>query len=889
MWHAHVHVVCLAWSEAISMSCPGHEEHRGGGAGARREARGRPRGRDRRALRREKRRLRKARRAGGAGGGAGTPGGAGGTEGAGSTGTPKSGRSAGSIASTGSTGTPGSTKTAPSGRTPGSAGSKKTPRSGGATPATPATRATPATAAARKRALLAANAEEEREIRRLERRLGLAKRRRRDAPQAVPPGFARDGLDYVLGVLGPGPGCGLYGDSEDEEEKGRQGGAHRALLDGGPEDSGDGGEDSDHEDSREDSGEDSGQEDSDHEDSGEDSGQEDSGEDSDHEDSGDGGEDSGQEDSDPEDSDHEDSKLDTGPGPGAQSQKLQKEPHGNPGEAPRPRPARRVRFADEDQGNSLEDGAPKDQTLSGNDEKYVPPAVRRAAERADAQKQEELDRLRKRVTGLVNRLSEPNVASISAQLEELYMAHSRRDVSATLTEALLRVCAPDTAAPSRLLLEHVLLVSVLHCTVGIEVGAHFLEAVVRRFDAAYRARTPGKECANLLSLVAHLYNFRVVHARLVFDVLRRLLDAFSEQDVELVLLVLRAAGFALRRDDALALKELIAEAQRKAGGADARLQEQSRVRFMLEAMLALKNNDVRKVPGYDPEPVERLRKLQRTLVRSTGSDTQLRVSWDNILHAEQTGRWWIVGSAWSGAPMIEDNARESPQKPQAGTVSAAMLELARKQRMNTDVRRSIFCTLMASEDFLDAFEKLLRLGLREQQLREVAHVLLDCCLQERTYNPFYALLAAKLCAHERRLQITFQFSLWDKFRDLENLPATNVSNLVQLVAHLLKTKSLPLSILKVVEFSELDKPRVHFLRKLLSMLLVDTEPEDLAAIFTRLSDNPKLGVLREGLKLFIGHFLLRPGRALPPQEAALLRERAELSTRALQGRAALRM
>lgn len=38
------------------------------------------------------------------------------------------------------------------------------------------------------------------------------------------------------------------------------------------------------------------------------------------------------------------------------------------------------------------------------------------------------------------------------------------------------------------------------------------------------------------------------------------------------------------------------------------------VRFMLETMLALKNNDMRKIPGYDPEPVERLKKLQRTLV-----------------------------------------------------------------------------------------------------------------------------------------------------------------------------------------------------------------------------------------------------------------------------------
>lgn len=39
---------------------------------------------------------------------------------------------------------------------------------------------------------------------------------------------------------------------------------------------------------------------------------------------------------------------------------------------------------------------------------------------------------------------------------------------------------------------------------------------------------------------------------------------------------------------------------------------------MLETMLALKNNNMRKIPGYDPEPVEKLRKLQRTLVGILG-------------------------------------------------------------------------------------------------------------------------------------------------------------------------------------------------------------------------------------------------------------------------------
>lgn len=70
------------------------------------------------------------------------------------------------------------------------------------------------------------------------------------------------------------------------------------------------------------------------------------------------------------------------------------------------------------------------------------------------------------------RLSEPNMAFISGQLEELYMAHSRKDMSDTLTATLMDACVTSSTMPSRLMMEHVLLVSILHHTVGIEVLAH---------------------------------------------------------------------------------------------------------------------------------------------------------------------------------------------------------------------------------------------------------------------------------------------------------------------------------------------------------------------------------------------------------------------------------
>lgn len=62
--------------------------------------------------------------------------------------------------------------------------------------------------------------------------------------------------------------------------------------------------------------------------------------------------------------------------------------------------------------------------------------------------------------------------------------------------------------------------------------------------------------------------------------------------------------------------------------------------------------------------------------------------------ADERGKWWVVGSAWEG------NITRPEEKPAAKLVPTAdqkLLELARKQRMNTDVRRSIFCVIMAAE------------------------------------------------------------------------------------------------------------------------------------------------------------------------------------------------
>lgn len=131
---------------------------------------------------------------------------------------------------------------------------------------------------------------------------------------------------------------------------------------------------------------------------------------------------------------------------------------------------------------------------------------------------------------------------------------------------------------------------------------------------------------------------------------------------------------------------------------------------------------------------------------------------------DEKGKWWIIGSAWSGSNNISDktNLKEHNNL----NFNIQILKLAQKQRMNTDIRKNIFCILMTAEDYLDAFEKLHHLDLKNQQETEIIHVLIHCCLQENKFNPYYAILAQKLCEYNRKYQVCNNYMYFIKLHKI---------------------------------------------------------------------------------------------------------------------------
>lgn len=516
------------------------------------------------------------------------------------------------------------------------------------------------------------------------------------------------------------------------------------------------------------------------------------------------------------------------------------------------------------QGTTSSDGTWEDiygrlRDKDGNvvSQKYVPPAKRLQGINLSSAKKEELARLKKQVKGLLNRLSETTVQPIGMEMEELYKKHSNNDVNSTLNLCLSESIIAPFLTPERLVMEHAMLVAYLHCNVGTEVGAQILQDMAEKFNELYEQQqgsSNGKEVDNCALFISYLFVFKVVHSRIVYDIIRKLAETFSEKDVETILLILRCVGFALRKHDPMALKEVVVLLQRKSAQDTVGAQD-SRKRFMMDILNAVRNNNIQKIPNCDPSMVEHASKVLRGLFRKGCLLQELNISLEDLLKAHERGKWWVVGSAWAGNEVSSDRKTSTPSvQPE---FSSKILKLAQKHHMNTDVRRNIFCIMMTAEDYLSASERIMHLNLTPTQEREMCHVLLHCLLKEKQHNPFYAYLAQFFIKRDRRFYMSLQCAVWDKFKELDRLSPTALANLAEFLVILLSQEALSLAVLKTIQFVDMSPALLKLLRTLFSSLLLNRPQGVYEKVFLKVADAPKLRLLREGLCLFLRHFFLK--------------------------------
>jgi nucleolar MIF4G domain-containing protein 1 len=351
-------------------------------------------------------------------------------------------------------------------------------------------------------------------------------------------------------------------------------------------------------------------------------------------------------------------------------------------------------------------------------------------------------------------------------------------------------------------------------------------------------------CHNLVMVISHLFLIKALHSDMIFSLLNHWRERFNDTDLTMMSTLLHGCGLALRSADPVRMKEFVISIHSRAAEVGGIGSLSRRAQIMLQLVVDIKNNRKRHQnntnndgSGGTAATAVLSPMVLKWLKSGRVDDVSIAgLKWSRVVEKDKRGRWWLPVEAGDMAPAalpgssaaaaqelnavltggrrngVAGNTYMDNSKSDDAILTAEqqqqqnLLAIAAKMKMNTDTKRAIFLVVMSSEDCIDAHEKLIRLGLKGDKERDIIRVTMECCLQEKTWNKYYALLLARLVAGDKNQRITLQYACWDYIKDgsngIKEANLRKLSNLAKLLAQLIADgTTLPLSVLRVVDFN----------------------------------------------------------------------------------------
>ncbi|QDZ23102.1 MIF4G domain-containing protein [Chloropicon primus] len=499
------------------------------------------------------------------------------------------------------------------------------------------------------------------------------------------------------------------------------------------------------------------------------------------------------------------------------------------------------------QGGASSSGAPVG--------RYIPPGLRKKTDSLD-------NGIARKVRGLLNRITESSVQNIACEIATTVETHrvKKKVIQELICQELIRSAVEGPRASAQFAAVTSSCIFGLAAQLGSsELVAKFAAVLAEKIEAALQGED-GRALHNLVLTLVHLGNIGALPYSTIFSFLFHLKETFGVAEVECIYTVLRFVGSPLRTSDPTRMKEFVISVHEKAGrirsssngGSLSQKQE-----ILLKSVVDIKNNRQRGNFGRGCHPISP--NLSSWFKSAKATELCLQnLSWHTLLSPDKRGLWWLEGSDLKSAN--EKAERELERAKRWGSKATEQsgvdyMKIASEQRMNTEIRRSIFVVIMSSEDYVDAFERLVGLGLKGSQEREISRVLLHCCIQEAAYNPYYFYIAKSLIKQSKQQKLSFIFTISDKLKELSKLSARSIANISKLVAALVKGKLLPFTIIKALSISgNVNKKEALFLQMLLEMYLLASSEDAIHEQLLTLYMRPEYKTLKTSLSMYIIKF-----------------------------------
>ena len=119
-----------------------------------------------------------------------------------------------------------------------------------------------------------------------------------------------------------------------------------------------------------------------------------------------------------------------------------------------------------------------------------------------------------------------------------------------------------------------------------------------------------------------------------------------------------------------------------------------------------------------------------------------------------------------------------------------------------DLRRKIYLTIMSSLDYQECAHKIMLLKTRRGLESEVCNMVIECCMQERTYVKMYGRLGERLCKVKEVYSEQFAACFQEQYATCHRLETNRLRNVVNFFSSLLGSDSISWRVLSCIYLTE---------------------------------------------------------------------------------------
>ena len=448
-------------------------------------------------------------------------------------------------------------------------------------------------------------------------------------------------------------------------------------------------------------------------------------------------------------------------------------------------------------------------------EKYIPPfkmnkIIAEIRDKNDTKSEEYQkimwDLLSKSINGIINKV---NISNIQNIIYELFNENLLRG-QGLLIKCIIR----GQLTSSNYTPIYAALICVLNSKLPF-IGNLYIRRYIALFKKAYKESNK-IQCISTTKMIAHLINYRIVDPLLAFEILMLCLENQTDDSLELSCNFLIECGEFLSDEDANMTNDIFEKLRSilEEGNVDKRIQ------YLIENLFKIRKNNFK---GHESIKEELdLVEDKDIITHRIFLDDDIKTEDElNEFHYDdkydENEKIWKQFRECILGPEEENDEEEEKMSSHFESTERALSEFPDVKQIKdknriydlseqdlVKYRKSIYLIVVSSIDFEECCHKLLKQNVQEGLEGEMVNMIIECCVQERTYLKFYGLLSERLCLIKDVYKHNYEKQFDLQYIKLHRLETNKLRNLANLYAHLLYTEAIDWMVLSVIKLTEDD-------------------------------------------------------------------------------------